>query len=72
MDESQYNIALNAASDAITFMFAFITDNEYLHKSKDGNVYLHNVETMTSSLYLSNSTFVRCHPKIYIRFHEMN
>uniref|UniRef100_A0A8B9RD19 Dipeptidyl peptidase 4 n=1 Tax=Astyanax mexicanus TaxID=7994 RepID=A0A8B9RD19_ASTMX len=43
-----------------------LTDNEYLHKSKDGNVYLHNVETMTNSLYLSNSTFAQVDATDYI------
>lgn len=46
----------------------FPTDNEYLHKRKDGNVYLHNVETMASSLYLSNSTFVRLHTVFSFHF----
>ncbi|XP_026866021.2 dipeptidyl peptidase 4 [Electrophorus electricus] len=39
------------------YSLRWISDNEYLHKSKDGSIYLHNVETMESSLYLSNSTF---------------
>ena len=33
-------------------------DKEYLHKERDGNVFLHNAETNEKSLYLSNSTFV--------------
>lgn len=33
-------------------------DTEYLHKDKDGNVFLHNAETEQESLYLSNATFV--------------
>ncbi|XP_057707431.1 dipeptidyl peptidase 4 [Corythoichthys intestinalis] len=35
----------------------WISDNEYLHKTRDGSVFLHNVETSEESLYLSNSTF---------------
>ncbi|XP_061548430.1 dipeptidyl peptidase 4 [Phycodurus eques] len=35
----------------------WISDNEYLHKTRDGSVFLHNVETNKESLYLSNSTF---------------
>lgn len=38
-------------------------DKEYLHKARDGNVFLHNAETEEESLYLSNSTFV-----IYLYF----
>uniref|UniRef100_A0AAY4BWH9 Dipeptidyl-peptidase IV n=1 Tax=Denticeps clupeoides TaxID=299321 RepID=A0AAY4BWH9_9TELE len=37
----------------------WISDSEYLHKAKDGNVFLHNVETRELSLFLSNTTFVR-------------
>uniref|UniRef100_A0A4W6FXR5 Fibroblast activation protein, alpha n=1 Tax=Lates calcarifer TaxID=8187 RepID=A0A4W6FXR5_LATCA len=36
----------------------WISDKEYLHKTSDGNVFLHNAETNEKSLYLSNSTFV--------------
>lgn len=39
-------------------LFFTSADKEYLHKTKDGNVFLHNVETKEESLYLSNSTFV--------------
>uniref|UniRef100_A0AAR2IV55 Uncharacterized protein n=1 Tax=Pygocentrus nattereri TaxID=42514 RepID=A0AAR2IV55_PYGNA len=49
-----------------TYSLRWISDNEYLHKSKDGNVYLHNVETMASSLYLSNSTFAEVDASGYI------
>ncbi|XP_077473310.1 dipeptidyl peptidase 4 [Stigmatopora argus] len=35
----------------------WISDNEYLHKTRDGSVFVHNVETSEKSLYLSNSTF---------------
>ncbi|XP_065818202.1 dipeptidyl peptidase 4 isoform X1 [Labrus bergylta] len=35
----------------------WISDKEYLHKTRDGNVFLHNAETKEESLYLSNSTF---------------
>uniref|UniRef100_W5KRR4 Fibroblast activation protein, alpha n=1 Tax=Astyanax mexicanus TaxID=7994 RepID=W5KRR4_ASTMX len=49
-----------------TYNLRWISDNEYLHKSKDGNVYLHNVETMTNSLYLSNSTFAQVDATDYI------
>lgn len=38
---------------------ALFADREYLHKVRDGNVFLHNAETGEESLYLSNSTFVR-------------
>ncbi|KAK3543578.1 hypothetical protein QTP70_023909 [Hemibagrus guttatus] len=49
-----------------TYSLRWISDNEYLHKTKDGNLYLHNVETMTSSLYLSNSTFAQVDATDYI------
>lgn len=45
----------------LSFMSA---DKEFLHKTRDGNVFLHNVETKEESLYLSNSTFV-----IFIHLH---
>uniref|UniRef100_A0A671YNQ6 Fibroblast activation protein, alpha n=1 Tax=Sparus aurata TaxID=8175 RepID=A0A671YNQ6_SPAAU len=35
-----------------------ITHKEYLHKDRDGNLFLYNAETKQQSLYLSNSTFV--------------
>lgn len=41
-------------------------DKEYLHKERDGNIFLHNAETKEESLYLSNSTFV-----IYIIYSNM-
>ncbi|XP_033990356.1 dipeptidyl peptidase 4 [Trematomus bernacchii] len=37
----------------------WISDKEYLHKTRDGNIFLHNAETNTESLYLSNSTFTQ-------------
>ncbi|XP_072253206.1 dipeptidyl peptidase 4 [Leuresthes tenuis] len=37
----------------------WISDKEYLHKTRDGNVFLHNAETLEKSLYLSNSTFAK-------------
>ncbi|KAM9486424.1 dipeptidyl peptidase 4 [Clarias gariepinus] len=49
-----------------TYNLRWISDNEYLHKSKEGNVYLHNVETMANSLYLSNSTFAQVDATDYI------
>ncbi|KAF7709621.1 dipeptidyl peptidase 4 [Silurus meridionalis] len=49
-----------------TYSLRWFSDTEYLHKTKDGNVYLHNVETMASSLYLSNSTFAQVDATDYI------
>ncbi|KAM4559378.1 dipeptidyl peptidase 4 [Odontesthes bonariensis] len=37
----------------------WISDKEYLHKTRDGNVFLHDAETSEKSLYLSNSTFAK-------------
>ena len=41
-------------------------DKEYLHKDRDGNLFLYNAEIKEQSLYLSNSTFVIC----FIYFHS--
>ncbi|XP_077436943.1 dipeptidyl peptidase 4 isoform X2 [Vanacampus margaritifer] len=35
----------------------WISDTEYLHKTRDGNVYRYNAQTEEESLFLSNSTF---------------
>ncbi|KAM8857220.1 dipeptidyl peptidase 4 [Synchiropus picturatus] len=37
----------------------WISDKEYLHKAKDGNIFLHDVETNQESVYLSNSSFAK-------------
>ncbi|TKS67263.1 Prolyl endopeptidase FAP [Collichthys lucidus] len=42
-----------------SYNFYWISDKEYLHKDRDGNVFLHNAETREESLYLSNSTFAQ-------------
>uniref|UniRef100_A0A671YKD6 Fibroblast activation protein, alpha n=1 Tax=Sparus aurata TaxID=8175 RepID=A0A671YKD6_SPAAU len=41
-----------------SFNVYWISDKEYLHKDRDGNLFLYNAETKQQSLYLSNSTFV--------------
>ncbi|KAM9851207.1 dipeptidyl peptidase 4 [Aulostomus maculatus] len=41
-------------------------DKEYLHKTRDGNIFLHNVEANEESLYLSNSTFARVDATDYL------
>ncbi|KAM9342861.1 dipeptidyl peptidase 4 [Pholidichthys leucotaenia] len=40
-----------------SYYLIWISDKEYLHKTKDGNIFLHNAETKEESLFLSNSTF---------------
>uniref|UniRef100_A0A673K2N0 Dipeptidyl peptidase 4-like n=1 Tax=Sinocyclocheilus rhinocerous TaxID=307959 RepID=A0A673K2N0_9TELE len=45
-----------------TYSLHWISDNEYLHKTSEGHIYLHNAETKESSVYLSNSTFVQIPP----------
>ncbi|KAM9802703.1 dipeptidyl peptidase 4 isoform X1 [Syngnathus typhle] len=35
----------------------WLTDTTYLHRARDGNVYIYNAEAKTKELYLSNSTF---------------
>ncbi|XP_015225884.1 PREDICTED: dipeptidyl peptidase 4-like [Cyprinodon variegatus] len=37
----------------------WLSDTEYVHKERDGNVYLYSAETKNKSLYLSNSTFAK-------------
>uniref|UniRef100_A0A673CYV1 Dipeptidyl peptidase 4-like n=1 Tax=Sphaeramia orbicularis TaxID=375764 RepID=A0A673CYV1_9TELE len=44
----------------------WISDKEYLHKTRDGSVYLHNAETGKKSLYLSNSTFAEVDAADYL------
>uniref|UniRef100_A0A672P5F3 Dipeptidyl peptidase 4-like n=1 Tax=Sinocyclocheilus grahami TaxID=75366 RepID=A0A672P5F3_SINGR len=41
-------------------------DNEYLHKTSEGHIYVHNAETKESSMYLSNSTFAQVDATDYI------
>lgn len=55
----------------LIFIFIF-TDREYLHKGQDGNVFLHNAETREESLYLSNSTFVRCFSRLHFTHNGKN
>ena len=43
-------------------------DHEYLHKTRQGNVILYNVETQETSQFLSNKTFVR---KLEWGFHTL-
>uniref|UniRef100_A0A671QFG8 Dipeptidyl peptidase 4-like n=1 Tax=Sinocyclocheilus anshuiensis TaxID=1608454 RepID=A0A671QFG8_9TELE len=43
-----------------TYSLHWMSDNEYLHKTSEGHIYVHNAETKESSMYLSNSTFVGC------------
>ncbi|XP_058478935.1 dipeptidyl peptidase 4 [Solea solea] len=44
----------------------WISDKEYLHKARDGNIFLHNAETKEESLYLSNSTFSQVEATDYL------
>uniref|UniRef100_A0A4W6FZE0 Fibroblast activation protein, alpha n=1 Tax=Lates calcarifer TaxID=8187 RepID=A0A4W6FZE0_LATCA len=55
-----YYMNVHAVYKSLTIIFlSFLSaDKEYLHKTSDGNVFLHNAETNEKSLYLSNSTFV--------------
>ncbi|KAK7154600.1 hypothetical protein R3I94_007811 [Phoxinus phoxinus] len=49
-----------------TYSLRWISDNEYLHKTNEGHIYLHNAETKESSMYLSNSTFAQVDGTDYI------
>uniref|UniRef100_A0A673K623 Dipeptidyl peptidase 4-like n=1 Tax=Sinocyclocheilus rhinocerous TaxID=307959 RepID=A0A673K623_9TELE len=49
-----------------TYSLHWISDNEYLHKTSEGHIYLHNAETKESSVYLSNSTFAQVDATDYI------
>ncbi|XP_062313975.1 dipeptidyl peptidase 4 [Osmerus eperlanus] len=40
-----------------TYNLRWISDHEYLHKTRQGNVILYNVETKETSQFLSNKTF---------------
>uniref|UniRef100_A0A7N9AVX8 Fibroblast activation protein, alpha n=1 Tax=Mastacembelus armatus TaxID=205130 RepID=A0A7N9AVX8_9TELE len=44
----------------------WISDKEYLHKTEDANVFLHNAETKEESLYISNSTFAQVEATDYL------
>uniref|UniRef100_A0A3P8VVB8 Fibroblast activation protein, alpha n=1 Tax=Cynoglossus semilaevis TaxID=244447 RepID=A0A3P8VVB8_CYNSE len=44
----------------------WISDKEFLHKTRDGNIFLHNAETQEESLYLSNSTFAQVDASDYL------
>ncbi|XP_047457847.1 dipeptidyl peptidase 4 [Mugil cephalus] len=44
----------------------WISDTEYLHKTSDGHIFLHNAETKEESLYLSNSTFAQVDANDYL------
>ncbi|XP_049904675.1 dipeptidyl peptidase 4 [Epinephelus moara] len=44
----------------------WISDKEYLHKTREGNVILFNAETNEESLYLSNSTFAQVDANDYL------
>uniref|UniRef100_A0A672SAS5 Dipeptidyl peptidase 4-like n=1 Tax=Sinocyclocheilus grahami TaxID=75366 RepID=A0A672SAS5_SINGR len=49
-----------------TYSLHWISDYEYLHKTSEGHIYLHNAETKESSVYLSNSTFAQVDATDYI------
>ncbi|XP_031414169.1 dipeptidyl peptidase 4 isoform X2 [Clupea harengus] len=44
----------------------WVSDNEYLHKTKEGHVLIHNVETKEVSPFLSNTTFSQVDATDYI------
>uniref|UniRef100_A0A8C9VHW2 Dipeptidyl peptidase 4-like n=1 Tax=Scleropages formosus TaxID=113540 RepID=A0A8C9VHW2_SCLFO len=44
----------------------WISDTEYLHKTKEGHVFLYNVETRNSSEFLNNKTFVQVDATDYL------
>uniref|UniRef100_A0A671YFZ8 Fibroblast activation protein, alpha n=1 Tax=Sparus aurata TaxID=8175 RepID=A0A671YFZ8_SPAAU len=49
-----------------SFNVYWISDKEYLHKDRDGNLFLYNAETKQQSLYLSNSTFAQVDASGYL------
>uniref|UniRef100_A0A671Q676 Dipeptidyl peptidase 4-like n=1 Tax=Sinocyclocheilus anshuiensis TaxID=1608454 RepID=A0A671Q676_9TELE len=49
-----------------TYSLHWMSDNEYLHKTSEGHIYVHNAETKESSMYLSNSTFAQVDATDYI------
>ncbi|XP_034042882.1 dipeptidyl peptidase 4 [Thalassophryne amazonica] len=40
-----------------SYNLLWISDKEYLHKTREGNIFSYNAETKEETLYLSNSTF---------------
>ncbi|XP_037542079.1 dipeptidyl peptidase 4, partial [Nematolebias whitei] len=40
-----------------SYNMLWISDKEYIHKTQDGNVFLHKAETNEKSLFLSNTSF---------------
>ncbi|TRY66185.1 hypothetical protein DNTS_028296 [Danionella cerebrum] len=49
-----------------TYNLRWISDKEYLHKTNEGHIYLHNAEMDERSLFLSNSTFAQVDATDYI------
>ncbi|XP_067843476.1 dipeptidyl peptidase 4 [Heptranchias perlo] len=49
-----------------SFNLQWISENEYLHKNKDGNIIRYNVETNKSSNFLSNATFDEVKARYYM------
>ncbi|XP_030642501.1 prolyl endopeptidase FAP [Chanos chanos] len=49
-----------------TYNLRWISDNEYLHETKEGNVFLHNVETKEISEFLSNTTTAQVEATHYL------
>ncbi|KAM4608894.1 dipeptidyl peptidase 4 [Polymixia lowei] len=49
-----------------SYNLRWISDNEYLHKTTDGNVFLYNAETKEESLFLSKTSFEKVDATDYI------
>lgn len=49
-----------------TYNLKWISDNEYLHKTREGNVILYNAETEETSEFLSNKTFAQVSATDYL------
>uniref|UniRef100_A0A672ILI3 Dipeptidyl peptidase 4-like n=1 Tax=Salarias fasciatus TaxID=181472 RepID=A0A672ILI3_SALFA len=49
-----------------SYYLHWISDKEYLHKTREGDVFLHNVETKEESLYLNSSIFEQVDASVYL------
>ncbi|XP_023663741.1 dipeptidyl peptidase 4 isoform X1 [Paramormyrops kingsleyae] len=49
-----------------TYNLRWISDNEYLHKTREGSVFLHNVNTRNATEFLNNKTFAQVDATDYL------
>lgn len=59
--EDYFNNSIRYSS----YYLHWISDKEYLHKTGNGDLFLHNVETLEESLYLNSSIFEQVNGIVY-------